>query len=76
MSQVTVVARIKAKSNSVERVCKELLKLTEPTLQKDDGCINYDLHQDNDDPSLFFFLENCENEKLLGKLPVFLETMG
>ncbi len=62
MSQVTVVARIKARPEAVEKVSEALLKLVEPTLHKDDGCINYDLYQDNDNPSLFFFLENWESE--------------
>jgi quinol monooxygenase YgiN len=67
MSQVTVVARFKAKADAVEKVREELLKLVEPTRQKDDGCINYDLHQDNNDPTVFFFLENWKSEELLNK---------
>jgi quinol monooxygenase YgiN len=67
MPQITVVAKIKTRPEVVEKVREALLKLVEPTLQKDDGCINYDLYQDNEDPSLFFFLENWESEELLNK---------
>lgn len=67
MPQVNVVARIKARSDAVQEVKNALLKLVEPTLNKDDGCISYDLYQDNDNPSLFFFLEKWESEELLEK---------
>jgi quinol monooxygenase YgiN len=67
MSQVTVIAKIKAQPDAVKTVCEELQKLVEPTLQRDAGCINYDLHQDNDEPSLFFFIESWESEELLNK---------
>lgn len=67
MPQVTVVARIKARPDAIQKVRDALMKLVEPTLYKDDGCINYDLYQDNDDPSLFFFLENWVSEELLKK---------
>lgn len=63
MTQVTVVARIKAKPEASTKVREELLKLIEPT-RKESGCISYDLHQDNEDTTLFFFLENWESKKL------------
>ena len=66
MTQVTVVARIKAKPEASTKIHEELLKLIEPT-RSEDGCINYDLYQDNEDPSLFFFLENWESRELLDK---------
>ncbi|MBA4418147.1 MAG: antibiotic biosynthesis monooxygenase [Syntrophus sp. (in: bacteria)] len=66
MAHVTVVARIKAKPEASAKVREELLKLIEPTL-KDDGCIYYNLHQDNEDPSVFIFLEEWENKALLDK---------
>ncbi|MGE5404116.1 MAG: putative quinol monooxygenase [Candidatus Saccharibacteria bacterium] len=66
MTQVTVVARIKAKPEASTKVREELLKLIEPT-RKESGCISYDLHQDNEDATLFFFLENWESKELLDK---------
>jgi len=58
---ITVIARIKAKADAVELVKDETLKLVNSTL-KADGCIRYDLHQDNEDPACFFFYENWLNE--------------
>jgi len=31
---------------------------------KETGCLQYDLHQDNDNPAVFLFYENCENREL------------
>ena len=67
MPQVTVVARIKARPDAIEKVRYSLLALVEQTVDKDDGCINYDLYQDNDNPGLFFFLEKWESEESLKK---------
>lgn len=41
----------------------ELLKLLEPTL-KEAGCIQSDLHQDNENPAVFVFYENWERREL------------
>jgi len=67
MSKISVVARIKAKSEFADDVRQQLLGLVEPTRTKDDGCIDYDLYQDAEDPSLFYFLENWESKELLEK---------
>lgn len=66
MSQITVVAKITAKKESVESVKAELLKMVAPT-REEDGCINYDLHQDNDDPAVFVFYENWASAACLEK---------
>lgn len=64
MSQVlTIVAKIQAKADKVELVKAELIKLIEPTL-KEQGCIQYDLHQDNQDPATFIFYENWQSREL------------
>lgn len=60
MSKITVVAKIVAKQVAVEAVKTELLKLILPT-RKESGCIEYLLHQDNQDPALFFFYETWES---------------
>ncbi|ABV35463.1 lipoprotein [Shewanella sediminis HAW-EB3] len=64
MSVLTVVARIEAKQDRVELVRSELLKLIEPT-RKEQGCLQYDLHQDNERPELFVFYEGWESKVLL-----------
>ena len=54
---MTVVAQIKAKAGKESQVRQELLSLVAPS-RKDAGCLNYDLHQGLDNPSLFLFHEN------------------
>jgi quinol monooxygenase YgiN len=66
MSQLTIVAKVVAKKEAVESVKNELLKMVDPT-REEEGCINYNLHQDNDNPALFIFYENWENPACLEK---------
>lgn len=56
MSKLTVIAKVVAKKDSVESLKSELLKLVPPT-RKEAGCIEYNLHQDNEDPAVFVFYE-------------------
>ena len=60
---LTIVADIKAKSDQVDLVKAELLKLI-ATTRAEKGCINYDLHQDNESPAHFLFYENWESREL------------
>ena len=60
---LTIVARIEAHPDKTELVKSELLKLVEPTL-KEAGCLQYDLHQDNENPEVFLFYENWESREL------------
>jgi quinol monooxygenase YgiN len=60
MSIVIVVAKVTAKSDAIETVKAELLKMIAPTRQEE-GCIEYRLHQDNDDPAVFVFYENWKS---------------
>ena len=60
---LTIVARIEADPERVELVKSELLKLVEPT-RNEAGCMQYDLHQDNDNPAIFLFYENWESREL------------
>lgn len=64
MSIVTIVAKITAKTDAVEAVKSELLKMIAPT-RREEGCIEYRLHQDNGDPSVFIFYENWESRACL-----------
>jgi quinol monooxygenase YgiN len=79
--KVTVLAMAKAKEGMEETVRQELLSLVNPT-RSEPGCINYDLHQADDDKSLFIFYENWKSkedlEKHLGMpyLKAFLEKSG
>jgi quinol monooxygenase YgiN len=61
---VTVLALAVAKKGSEEEVRKNLLSQVEPT-RKEEGCINYDLHQSKDDPTKFMFYENWISKETL-----------
>lgn len=63
MAKLTIVANIKTKTDKVELVKAELLKLIDIT-RAEEGCINYDLHQDNENPTHFLFYENWESREL------------
>jgi quinol monooxygenase YgiN len=66
MSQTTirVVARVVALPDKVEQVKSVLIGLIEPT-RKEDGCIVYELLQNQDDPTDFTFVEEWESQSLL-----------
>jgi len=78
MSQVTVIATIKAKEGKSDEVQAELLKLIEPT-RSEAGCLNYDLHQISDDPNCFVFYENWTSQEDLDQhlsTPYISEFIG
>lgn len=61
--KLVIVAKIEANAGKESLVRTALSKLIEPTL-KEAGCIQYDLHQDNDNPAIFLFYEIWENREL------------
>lgn len=63
MTKLTVVANIKAKPDQIDLVKAELGKLIAIT-RAEAGCINYDLHQDNDNPAHFMFYEIWASREL------------
>lgn len=63
MTALTIVANITAKEGKIDMVRAELIKLIETT-RNEVGCVNYDLHQDNDNPAHFLFYENWESRDL------------
>jgi quinol monooxygenase YgiN len=63
MTQLTVVAKIQAKSGSEAVLHQELLQLIQPTLLEE-GCLNYDLHRSIEDNTLFLFYENWTSRVL------------
>ena len=63
MSKLTIVAHIHALPEKAELVKAELEKLI-PITRAEPGCIQYDLHQDNDNPAHFLFYENWESREL------------
>lgn len=63
MSKLTIVANIYAHPDQIERVKTELERLIPITLEEE-GCLNYDLHQNNSDPAHFTFYENWQSREL------------
>lgn len=57
--QLTITATIVCKPGYREQVKQSLLNLIPLTLAEE-GCLNYDLHEDNENPDRFFFYENWE----------------
>ncbi len=57
---LTVIASMKAAPGKEAELKAELEALIEPT-SKEDGYVNYDLHQGTEDPGTFFFYENWES---------------
>lgn len=60
---LTIVAHIRARAESIELVKAELGKLI-ATTRAEAGCLQYDLHQDNDDPAHFLFFETWTTRDL------------
>ena len=63
MSRLAVVANIHANPDKIDLVKTELEKLISIT-RAEKGCIQYDLHQDNENPAHFLFYENWESREL------------
>ncbi|MGI9291301.1 MAG: putative quinol monooxygenase [Gammaproteobacteria bacterium] len=63
MDKLTSVANITAKANKNDLVKAELEKLIDIT-RAEEGCLQNDLHQDNENPAHFMFYENWESREL------------
>ena len=66
MAKLTIVAHITARPDRIEFVKSELEKLIDIT-RSEAGCLQYDLHQDNENPAHFLFYENWESRELWQK---------
>ncbi len=62
MSTLTIVANIHANPDQIDLVKAELEKLV-PITRAEKGCIQYDLHRDNENPAHFMFYENWESRE-------------
>lgn len=60
---LTILAQITATPGKEALVEAELKKLIDIT-RAEEGCINYDLHKDNEKPGFFVFYENWESREL------------
>lgn len=61
---LTVMALIKAKKGKAQELKQELQSLVGPT-RNEEGCINYNLHQSQEDENLFMFYENWDSKNHL-----------
>jgi quinol monooxygenase YgiN len=66
MNTLPIVVKSKAKPDQIEFFKAQLIGLLEKT-RAEEGCIQYDLHQDIDDPSIFVFYEIWETTDLWKK---------
>ncbi|MEL6287657.1 MAG: putative quinol monooxygenase [Pseudomonadota bacterium] len=60
---LTILAQITAAAGKEALVRTELEKLV-PITRAEEGCIQYDLHVDNERPGFFMFYENWETREL------------
>jgi len=61
---LVVIATIKAKAGKERELAEVLGKFPAPT-RREAGCIQYDLHVENGDPSSFVFYERWADEAAL-----------
>ncbi|MFT5067966.1 MAG: quinol monooxygenase YgiN [Reinekea sp.] len=63
MTRLTIVAVIMVDPTKVDAI-KPLFKLLIAETLSEAGCVQYDLHQDNQDPSRFLFFETWATREL------------
>lgn len=57
-----VIAKSVSKKDKVEETKEAMLALIEPT-RIEKGCVQYDLHQDQEHPENFFFIEQWDTKE-------------
>jgi quinol monooxygenase YgiN len=63
---LSVIAVLIARPGNEDEVRRHLIGFVEPT-RKEEGCVQYDLHESNDEPGKFYFYENWTSDELLQK---------
>jgi quinol monooxygenase YgiN len=63
---LTVVAHIRAQAGKEDELRQALLGLVDPT-RKEDGCVQYDLHEETGEPGRFVFYENWTSREHLDR---------
>lgn len=61
MSIITIIAKVEVYAEKRDLVMRELDKLVELT-RKEEGCLQYDLHQDLEDANTFWFYERWSSK--------------
>ncbi|MEX5905984.1 putative quinol monooxygenase [Providencia hangzhouensis] len=66
MPEIRIVATVIAKDNEVEFVKAATKSIVEPS-NRDEGSLQYELHQDNANPNIFIFFEIWSYQESLDK---------
>lgn len=75
---IGVIAILKAKQNHQKSLFEKLQYLHEMTHKHDEGCIQYDLHQDLENKDTFIFVETWQNAEYLAQHQIkehYLESL-
>ncbi len=59
--RIVLIARLKAKDDAVQEIKQAALKIVANS-RAEDGCVNYDIHQAIDDPTVFIWHETWKNQ--------------
>lgn len=73
--KIVLVARLKVREDAVEEAKRLALGITADS-RKEEGCVNYDVHQAIDDPTVFVWHETWKDQAALDnhfELPYFKE---
>ena len=63
---LTIIAQPIVNPDHVDEIKEAMLELVAATL-KEEGCVRYELHQDNNQPNRFMFVETWESRELWRK---------
>lgn len=64
---IKIVAKNYIKADKVQEIIALAKKLVQETIQKDKGCIRYELFQDLSNPQILTFIEEWENKEALDR---------
>ena len=62
--QIVLVARMRVRPDAVEKTKAAVLAVVEPS-RAEEGCLNYDVHQAIDEPTVFVWHETWVNKAAL-----------
>ncbi len=64
MSEITIVATLTIKADYQAPLMVELKKLVDSS-RAENGCLQYDLHQDNKNPLVYIFIERWASQAIV-----------
>ena len=66
MIMLTIIAMPTVEQSRLDEIKSAMLELVQDTL-KEEGCIRYELHQNNEEPHRFVFIESWQNREMWQK---------